>query len=73
MSSRTLRHLLVGLAVLFAVTEATGQRSCDLTSSRRAVLTQMNDTWVNYVSAPRFVCTDGTRIEADSSVTFEAT
>ena len=73
MSSRALHHLLVGLAVLFAVTEATGQRSCDLTSSRRAVLTLTNETRVNYVSAPRFACTDGTRIEADSSVTFEAT
>lgn len=73
MFSRALRLPLVGLAVLFAVAEVTAQRSCDLTSSRRVVSTQTNNAQVTYVSAPRIVCTDGTRIEADSSVTFEAT
>ena len=73
MSSRALRLPLVGLALLFAVTELAGQRSCDLTSSRQLVSNQTNDARVSYISAPRFECTDGTRIQADSSVTFEAT
>ena len=76
MSSRALRLPLVGLALLFAATEVTGQRSCDLTASRRAVsnqANQANQARVSYFSAPRFQCTDGTQIEADSSVTFEAT
>ena len=74
MSNRALRFPLVGLAVLLSVTEATGQQSfCDLRSSRRVVSTQANQARVTYVSAPRFACPDGTRIEADSSVTFEAT
>ena len=73
MSSRALRLPLVGLALLFAGTEAAGQASCDLTSSRQVVSNETNRARVSYVSAPRFECTDGTRIEADSSVTFEAT
>ena len=74
MSRWALRLPLVGLALLFAGTEAAGQgSSCDLISSRRIVSNQMNNARVSYVSAPRFECTDGTRIEADSSVTFEAT
>ena len=73
MPSRALRLPLVGLALLFAVTELAGQRSCDLTSSRQLVSNQTNDARVSYISAPRFECTDGTRIQADSSVTFEAT
>ena len=73
MSSRALRLPLVGLALLFSVTDVAGQRICDLASSRQARSTQTNDSRVNYVSVPRFMCTDGTRIEADSSVTFEAT
>ena len=74
MSNRALRLPLVGLALLLAGTEAVGQQSsCDLQSSRRVVSTQTNRARVSYVSNPRFECTDGTRIEADSSVTFEAT
>ena len=74
MSSRAPHLLLVGLALLFAGTEAAGQgSSCDLISSLRVVSNQTNNARVSYVSAPRFECTDGTRIEADSSVTFEAT
>ena len=37
------------------------------------VSNQSSNARVSYVSAPRFECTDGTSIEADSSVTFEAT
>jgi lipopolysaccharide export system protein LptA len=76
MSSRALCLPLVGFALLFAGTEAAGQQSsCDLESSRRVVSTstQTNQARVTYVSNPRFECPDGTRIEADSSVTFEAT
>ncbi len=74
MSSRALRLPLVGLAVLFTGMEAAGQEaSCDLSSSRRVVSTQTNQARVSYVTSPRFDCTDGTGIEADSSVTFEAT
>ncbi len=74
MSGRALRLPLVGLALLFAGTEAAGQgSSCDLRNSRRVVSNQTNGARVSYVSAPRFECTDGTRIEADSSITFEAT
>jgi lipopolysaccharide export system protein LptA len=74
MSSRALRLPLVGLALLFTGTEVAGQQSsCDLISSRRVLSTQTNQARVSYVAAPRFECTDGTRIEADSSVTFEAT
>ena len=74
MLSRALHLPLVGFAVLFAGTEAAGQQStCDLRSSRRVVSSQANQARVSYVSSPRFDCTDGTHIEADSSVTFEAT
>ncbi len=78
MSSRALRLSLVGLALLLAVTELTGQepaaqRSCDLTSSLQLVSNQTNDARVSYISAPRIECTDGTRMQADSSVHFEAT
>ncbi len=73
MCSRALRLPLVGLALLFAVTELTGQRICDLTSSRGLVSILTNDAYVSYISAPRFECDDGTRIQADSSITFEAT
>ena len=74
MPGRALRLLLVGLALLFAGTEAAGlQSSCDLASSRRVVSNQTNNARVSYFSAPRFECNDGMRIEADSSVTFEAT
>ncbi len=74
MPSRALRLPMVGLALLFAGTGAAGQQSsCDLVSSLRVVSNRTNNARVSYVSAPRFECTDGTRIEADSSVTFEAT
>lgn len=74
MPSRALRLPMVGLALLFAGTGAAGQQSsCDLISSLRVVSNRTNNARVSYVSAPRFECTDGTRIEADSSVTFEAT
>ena len=78
MSSRALRLSLVGLALFFAVMELAGQqragqRSCDLTSSLQLVSNQTNDARVSYISAPRFECTDGTRMQADSSVHFEAT
>ena len=73
MSSRALCLSLVALALFIVVTELAGQRSCDLTSSRTWVSTQTNDAYVSYISAPRFECTDGTRMQADSSVHFEAT
>ena len=78
MSSRALRLFLVGFALLLRVTELTGQepaaqRSCDLTSSLQLVSNQTNDARVSYISAPRIECTDGTRMQADSSVHFEAT
>ena len=73
MSSRALRLSLVGLALLLAVTELAGQRTCDLTSSRRLESIQTNDGYTTYISAPRIECDDGTRIRADSSVYFEAT
>ena len=78
MSSRALRLSLVALALFLAVTELTGQeragqRSCDLTSSLQLVSNQTNNARVSYISAPRFECTDGTRMQADSSVHFEAT
>ncbi len=75
MSSRALRLSLVGLAFLFAVTGLAGQRLCDITSSDRIVIVsnQRNDGRVSYVTAPRFECDDGTSIQADSSVHFEAT
>jgi len=72
MSSRALL-LVVGLAVLIAVTGVAAQRDCDLTSSSQAVSITTNDARVNYVSLPRITCTDGTSIEADSAVVFEAT
>ena len=73
MSSQALRLSLVGLALLLAVTELAGQRTCDLTSSRRLESIQTNDGYTTYISAPRIECDDGTRIRADSSVYFEAT
>ena len=73
MSSRALRLPVLGLAFFFTVTDAAGQRSCDLIDSELFNLRQTNDARISYVSAPRFECDDGTRIEADSSVTFEAT
>ena len=73
MSSRALRLSLVGLALLLVVTELAGQRTCDLTSSRRLESIQTNDGYTTYISAPRIECDDGTRIRADSSVYFEAT
>ena len=74
MSSRALCLPFVGLALLFAGTGAAGQQSsCDLESSSRVVSTQTNQVRVTTVATPRFECPDGTRIEADRSVTFEAT
>ena len=73
MSSPALRVSLVGLAFLLAVTELAGQRSCDLTSSRRLELSRTNDGYVTYTSAPRINCDDGTSIRADSSVYHEST
>jgi lipopolysaccharide export system protein LptA len=73
MSSPALRVSLLGLAFLLAVTELAGQRSCDLTSSRRLELIQTNDGYVTYTSAPRINCDDGTSIRADSSVYHEST
>ena len=75
MSSRALRLSLMGLAFLFVVTELAGQRLCDITSSDLIVIVsnQRNDGRVSYVTAPRFECDDGTSIQADSSVHFEAT
>ena len=72
MSSWALRLSLVGLASLSAVTESAGQRSCNLTSSHTWESVLRNDAYVSYISAPRFACDDGTSIEADSSVHFEA-
>ncbi len=68
-------HLWGGvlLAIVLAITEASAQRTCDLSRSRQITSTQSGGDRVSYVSRPRFECTDGTLIEADSSVTFEAT
>ncbi|HIF08073.1 MAG TPA: hypothetical protein EYQ64_14385 [Gemmatimonadetes bacterium] len=73
MSNRAPRLLLVGLALLLAVADASAQRSCDLISSSQVFYVQRDDARVNYVSLPRLQCDDGTYMEADSSVTFEAT
>ena len=75
MSSRALRLSLTGLAFLFAGTELAGQRVCDITSSELIVIVSnpRSDGAVSYVTAPRFECDDGTRMQADSSVHFEAT
>ena len=67
------RLLPLGLALLFAVTDAAGQRSCDLVNSTRLVSNQTNQARVTYVSNPRFECEDGVSVQADSSVIFEAT
>jgi hypothetical protein len=68
-------HLWGGvlLAIVLAITEASAQRTCDLSRSRQVTSTQGGGGRVSYVSRPLFECTDGTLIEADSSVTFEAT
>ena len=73
MLRRALRLLSLGLALIFSWTDAAAQRSCDLVRSRGLVSNQTNQARVSYVSGPRFECDDGTRIEADSSVVFEAT
>ena len=73
MSIRALCVPLVGLALLFAVTELAGQRICDLTSSLGLVLRGPIDERVSYISVPRIECDDGTTMRADSSVHFEAT
>ena len=52
---------------------AAQERTCDLVESRQARTITQPDGRVNHVSQPRFQCSDGARIEADSSVTFEAT
>ena len=70
---RVLFRWEVPLAFVLAVTGASAQRTCDLSSSRQVTSAQASGGRVSYVSLPRFVCTDGTLIEADSSVTFEAT
>ena len=59
-----LSQLVAGLAAQ--------QRTCDLVESRQARAITQPDGRVNHVSQPRFQCSDGARIEADSSVTFEA-
>ena len=68
--------LFLGVApVLFllAVTNLAAQnRTCDLIDSRLVSSVTQGGGRVSHVSLPRFLCTDGTRIEADSSVTFEA-
>ncbi len=63
------------LAVLFfsVGTDVTAQdRTCDLIDSRQVNSVTQTGGRVSHVALPRFLCTDGTRIEADSSVTFEA-
>ena len=58
---------------LLAVTNLAAQnRTCDLIDSRLVSSVTERRGRVSHVSLPRFLCTDGTRIEADSSVTFEA-
>ena len=58
---------------LLAVTNLAAQnRTCDLIDSRLVSSVTERGGRVSHVSLPRFLCTDGTRIEADSSVTFEA-
>ncbi len=58
---------------LLAVTNLPAQnRTCDLIDSRLVSSVTERGGRVSHVSLPRFLCTDGTRIEADSSVTFEA-
>ena len=66
----------VGVAVvwcLLAVTDLAGQaRTCDLIDSQQVNSVTQGGGRVSHVTRPRFLCTDGTRIEADSSVTFES-
>ena len=69
--------LLIGVApisVLSATLDLTAQNhTCDLIDSRRVNSITREDRRISHVSSPRFFCTDGTQIEADSSITFEAT
>ena len=69
--------LLIGVApisVLSATLDLTAQNhTCDLLDSRRVNSITREDRRISHVSSPRFFCTDGTQIKADSSITFEAT
>ena len=71
---RTLSYLGVApILFLSAVTDVAAQdRTCDLADSDQVNSITQSGGRVSHVSRPRFYCTDGTRIEADSSVTFEA-
>ncbi len=60
------------LFLLAATNLAAQNRTCDLIDSRLVNSVTERGGRVSHVSLPRFLCTDGTRIEADSSVTFEA-
>ena len=71
------RHLsllyILPVVFLWGVTAVVAQdRTCDLIDSRQVNSITQTGGRVSHVTRPRFLCTDGTRIEADSSVTFEA-
>ena len=63
----------MALILVLAIAEAAAQGTCDLLSSQQATSAQATGGRVTYVSRPIFECSEGTRIEADSSVTFEGT
>ena len=73
-----MQRLLSSLGVipvlcLSGVTALVAQdRTCDLIDSDQVNSVTQSGGRVSHVARPRFLCTDGTRIEADSSVTFEA-
>jgi hypothetical protein len=57
---------------LMSATDLVSQdRTCDLIASQQVNSVTQGGGRVSHVARPRFLCTDGTRIEADSSVTFE--
>ena len=62
------------ICVLSVIADLTAQnQTCDLIDSRRVHSITREDRRIIHVSSPRFFCTDGIHIEADSSITFEAT
>jgi hypothetical protein len=59
--------------LLMSATDLVSQdRTCDLIDSQQVNSVTQGGGRVSHVARPRFLCTDGTRIEADSSVTFES-
>ena len=60
------------LSLVLAAELVSQDRTCDLVDSQQVNSVTQSGGRVSHVARPRFLCTDGTRIEADSSVTFES-